>query len=149
MMSEPKAESAGTGSENEGHVLVRNPGGQRFHFLRIDEQATETRFTLQTEHAFQMVPGGWCSFSTNATAASSARRIARSSISSRRRSFSASPARRSFLDNAIDGRTTKGLFGEQLHSYVITDAIRDENALRFSVEYLDPADQDVPASGDA
>ena len=39
-----------------------------------------------------------------------------------------------FVDNAIDGRTTKGLFGEQLHSYVITDAIRDENVLRFSVE---------------
>lgn len=54
-----------------------------------------------------------------------------------------------FVDNAIDGRTTKSLFDEQLHSYVITDAIRDENVLRFSVEYLGPADQDVPASGDA
>ncbi|MER9689679.1 type I restriction endonuclease subunit R [Mesorhizobium sp. M0139] len=32
-------------------------------------------------------------------------------------------------------RTTKDLFGECLHQYVITDAIRDENVLRFSVEY--------------
>ena len=33
-------------------------------------------------------------------------------------------------------RTTKDLFGECLHKYVITDAIRDENVLRFSVEYI-------------
>lgn len=32
-------------------------------------------------------------------------------------------------------RTTKDLFGECLHRYVITDAIRDGNVLRFSVEY--------------
>jgi type I restriction enzyme R subunit len=32
-------------------------------------------------------------------------------------------------------RTTKDLFGECLHRYVITDAIRDENVLRFAVEY--------------
>lgn len=32
-------------------------------------------------------------------------------------------------------RTTKDLFGECLHHYVITDAIRDHNVLRFSVEY--------------
>jgi type I restriction enzyme R subunit len=32
-------------------------------------------------------------------------------------------------------RTTKDLFGECLHRYVITDAIRDQNVLRFSVEY--------------
>ncbi len=34
-----------------------------------------------------------------------------------------------------DKRTTKDLFGECLHKYVITDAISDENVLRFSVEY--------------
>jgi type I restriction enzyme R subunit len=33
-------------------------------------------------------------------------------------------------------RTTKDLFGECLHKYVITDAIRDENVLKFSVEYI-------------
>jgi type I restriction enzyme R subunit len=38
--------------------------------------------------------------------------------------------------NAMGKRTTKDLFGEQLHSYVITDAIRDENVLKFSVEYI-------------
>ncbi|MFC3069416.1 type I restriction endonuclease subunit R [Phenylobacterium soli] len=32
-------------------------------------------------------------------------------------------------------RTTADLFGECLHKYVITDAIRDGNVLRFSVEY--------------
>lgn len=34
-----------------------------------------------------------------------------------------------------DMRTTRDLFGECLHKYVITDAINDENVLRFSVEY--------------
>src|SRR6056297_1237464 len=38
--------------------------------------------------------------------------------------------------NALGKRTTKDLFGDQLHSYVITDAIRDENVLKFSVEYI-------------
>lgn len=44
-----------------------------------------------------------------------------------------------FKDNANKSeaiaRTTKDLFGECLHRYVITDAIRDQNVLRFSVEY--------------
>ena len=38
-------------------------------------------------------------------------------------------------ENAVGKKTTKDLFGECLHKYVITDAIRDENVLRFSVEY--------------
>lgn len=38
-------------------------------------------------------------------------------------------------ENAVGKRTTKDLFGECLHHYVITDAISDENVLRFSVEY--------------
>lgn len=33
-------------------------------------------------------------------------------------------------------RTTKDLFEDCLHKYVITDAIRDENVLKFSVEYV-------------
>ena len=45
-----------------------------------------------------------------------------------------------FKDNAIANkhgkRTTKKLFGERLHKYVIKDAISDENVLKFSVEYL-------------
>ena len=40
-----------------------------------------------------------------------------------------------FADNAIGKRTTKDLFLECLHRYVITDAISDENVLRFSIEY--------------
>jgi type I restriction enzyme R subunit len=45
-----------------------------------------------------------------------------------------------FADNAaknvLGKRTTKDLFGKCLHKYVITDAIRDQNVLRFSIEYL-------------
>jgi type I restriction enzyme R subunit len=45
-----------------------------------------------------------------------------------------------FADNAqkneMGMRTTKDLFGNCLHKYVVTDAIRDENVLRFSVEYI-------------
>jgi type I restriction enzyme R subunit len=33
-------------------------------------------------------------------------------------------------------RTTKDLFHKKLHSYVITDAIKDENVLKFAVEYV-------------
>lgn len=39
-------------------------------------------------------------------------------------------------ENANGEQTTASLFGECLHKYVITDAIRDENVLRFSVEYI-------------
>ncbi|WP_026947321.1 type I restriction endonuclease subunit R [Algoriphagus marincola] len=38
--------------------------------------------------------------------------------------------------NAYGKRTTKMLFGDCLHKYVITDAIRDDNVLKFSVEYI-------------
>jgi type I restriction enzyme R subunit len=38
--------------------------------------------------------------------------------------------------NEFGKRTTKMLFDKNLHQYVITDAIRDENVLKFSVEYI-------------
>ncbi|MFY0598012.1 MAG: type I restriction endonuclease subunit R [Cognatishimia sp.] len=38
-------------------------------------------------------------------------------------------------ENAVGKRTTEDLFTKRLHTYVITDAISDENVLRFSVEY--------------
>jgi len=38
--------------------------------------------------------------------------------------------------NQYGKRTTSMLFGDCLHKYVITDAIRDENVLRFSIEYI-------------
>ncbi len=38
--------------------------------------------------------------------------------------------------NDLGKRTTKDLFGNRLHEYVITDAIRDENVLRFGIEYI-------------
>ncbi|WP_154223567.1 type I restriction endonuclease subunit R [Marinicella rhabdoformis] len=39
------------------------------------------------------------------------------------------------LKNDLGKRTTGMLFGRCLHKYVITDAIRDENVLPFSIEY--------------
>jgi type I restriction enzyme, R subunit len=38
--------------------------------------------------------------------------------------------------NDMGKRTTKDLFGNCLHKYVITDAIRDQNVLRFCIEYI-------------
>ena len=40
-----------------------------------------------------------------------------------------------FAENAVDGHTTKEIFGECLHKYLIKDAIADENVLGFLVEY--------------
>lgn len=55
--------------------------------------------------------------------------------------------------NKVGYKTTEDLFHERLHSYVITDAIRDDNVLRFSVDYWGRLrrkdgsliDEDVPA----
>ena len=53
-----------------------------------------------------------------------------------------------FAENAVDGHTTKEIFGNCLHRYLIKDAIADENVLGFLVEYyhgnedVDNADQD-------
>lgn len=38
--------------------------------------------------------------------------------------------------NELGKRTTKDLFGACLHKYVITDAIGDQNVLRFGIEYI-------------
>ncbi len=40
-----------------------------------------------------------------------------------------------FPENALGAETTASVFGTQLHSYVITDAIRDEKVLKFKVDY--------------
>lgn len=40
-----------------------------------------------------------------------------------------------FPENALGTDTTAGIFGAQLHSYVITDAIRDGKVLKFKVDY--------------
>ena len=39
--------------------------------------------------------------------------------------------------NALGAETTGSVFGSELHSYVITDAIRDEKVLKFKVDYND------------
>ncbi|MDD9177408.1 MULTISPECIES: type I restriction endonuclease subunit R [Aliivibrio] len=45
-----------------------------------------------------------------------------------------------FVDNAVAKKsvkkTTKDLFDERLHAYVIVDAIRDQNVLKFAIEYV-------------
>ena len=46
-----------------------------------------------------------------------------------------------FPDNSgsiknVEFTTTEGAFGDQLHSYTIVDAIRDENVLPFKVDYI-------------
>ena len=52
-----------------------------------------------------------------------------------------------FVENAVGGHTTKEIFGNCLHKYLIKDAIADENVLGFLVEYyhgnadVDNADQ--------
>lgn len=40
------------------------------------------------------------------------------------------------IKNELGKRTTQELFGEALHKYVITDAIKDGNVLKFAVEYV-------------
>ena len=53
-----------------------------------------------------------------------------------------------FVENAVDGHTTKEIFDNCLHKYLIKDAIADENVLGFLVEYyhgnedVDNIDQD-------
>lgn len=42
-----------------------------------------------------------------------------------------------FQENALGSETTASVFGCELHSYVITDAIRDEKVLKFKVDYND------------
>ncbi|PFG45531.1 type I restriction enzyme R subunit [Vibrio sp. ES.051] len=45
-----------------------------------------------------------------------------------------------FVDNAVAKnsvkKTTQDLFGQRLHAYVIVDAIRDQNVLKFAIEYV-------------
>ena len=40
-----------------------------------------------------------------------------------------------FAQNAPGAETTASVFGAELHSYIITDAIRDEKVLKFKVDY--------------
>ncbi|MDN6818821.1 MAG: type I restriction endonuclease subunit R, partial [Lactococcus sp.] len=42
-----------------------------------------------------------------------------------------------FPENSLTGKTTQDVFGRELHSYVITDAIRDQKVLKFLVDYND------------
>lgn len=46
--------------------------------------------------------------------------------------------------NALGAEDTASVFGRELHSYVITDAIRDEKVLKFKVDYNDVRPQFKP-----
>ncbi len=53
-----------------------------------------------------------------------------------------------FAENAVNQHTTKEIFGECLHKYLIKDAIADENVLGFLVEYYTGnLDMDFEAEG--
>lgn len=41
-----------------------------------------------------------------------------------------------FAENANKDKTTQDLFGKRLHSYLIKDAIHDENVLQFCIDYV-------------
>ena len=55
-----------------------------------------------------------------------------------------------FPENALGAETTASVFGRELHSYVITDAIRDEKVLKFKVNYNDvrPRFKDIETEQD-
>lgn len=55
-----------------------------------------------------------------------------------------------FTENALGAETTASVFGRELHSYVITDAIRDEKVLKFKVDYNDvrPKFKDIESEQD-
>ena len=55
-----------------------------------------------------------------------------------------------FPENALGAETTAGVFGRELHTYVITDAIRDEKVLKFKVDYNDvrPRFKDIETEQD-
>ena len=40
-----------------------------------------------------------------------------------------------FEENAMGNKTTKTIFGDRLHTYMIKDAIADQNVLGFSIDY--------------
>ncbi|QIM64771.1 type I restriction endonuclease subunit R [Frederiksenia canicola] len=52
--------------------------------------------------------------------------------------------------NALGAENTQSVFGRELHSYVITDAIRDEKVLKFKVDYNDvrPTFKDIEQEKD-
>lgn len=46
-------------------------------------------------------------------------------------------------------KTTKDIFGEELHSYTITNAIEDRNVLKFQIDYFKPKREKPPKPGEA
>lgn len=54
-----------------------------------------------------------------------------------------------FADNNVGGVTTKDVFGDCLHRYIITHAIDDNNVLGFAVEYVGKYTQKDPDTLDA
>lgn len=53
-----------------------------------------------------------------------------------------------FVENSVGDHTTKEIFGNSLHRYLIKDAIADENVLGFLVEYY-KGNEDVDKMGES
>ncbi len=51
-------------------------------------------------------------------------------------------------DNIQTLRTTKDIFQQKIHEYTITNAIEDNNVLRFHVDYFKPDGQNLPKPGE-
>ncbi|VEU74208.1 type I restriction system endonuclease [Mycoplasmopsis citelli] len=49
--------------------------------------------------------------------------------------FTGTPIFEANTDQGKAFRTTRGIFGEKLHAYTILNAIKDENVLKFKIEY--------------
>ena len=47
------------------------------------------------------------------------------------------------INKSQDGRSTADIFGKCLHTYLIKDAIKDENVLGFSVDYIKTMDSEI------
>ncbi len=63
--------------------------------------------------------------------------------------FAENASRVKIEDQQASMQTTVELFQKQLHAYTITDAIEDENVLRFHVDYFKPDGKKLPKPGEA
>jgi type I restriction enzyme, R subunit len=63
--------------------------------------------------------------------------------------FDANASSQKIEDNTASMRTTEDLFQKRLHAYTITNAIDDENVLRFHIDYFKPEGKKPPKPGEA
>lgn len=63
--------------------------------------------------------------------------------------FEANASLQKIEDTQASMRTTADLFQKQLHAYTISDAIEDENVLKFHIDYFKPEGKNPPKPGEA